>query len=204
MFWYEDEVKQLENKINRTNNQPSTLFYGSSSFRLWPDLYHDFEAFNPVNLGFGGSTLAACTWFFDRIAAPYQAKAIVIYAGDNDLGDGRHPEEVFIFFQLLAFKINQRFGDIPCFFVSVKPSLARWGLIDALKYTNNIIESEIIKQDNNWRFINIFQPMLKKDGRPDPVYFEADGLHLSPAGYALWQSVITAKLSPILHQELTP
>ena len=203
MFWYEDEVKQLENRLARIPKQPYTIFYGSSSFRLWPDMKADFFQFDPINLAFGGSTLAACTWFFDRIVAPYPAKAIVIYAGDNDLGDGRPPEEVFIFFQQLAAKIHQRYGEIPCYFVSIKPSLARWNLIDALKYTNNIIESEIIRHDANWNFINIFQPMLKKDGMPDKIYFEADGLHLTPAGYALWKSVITAKLSAILHQELT-
>lgn len=199
MFWYEDEVKQLESKAALNKNNPVTLFYGSSSIRLWPDLQKDFQQFDAVNLGFGGSTLAACTWFFNRIVSPYQAKTIVIYAGDNDLGDGRHPEEIFIFYQQLAVLIKNRYGDIPCFFVSVKPSLARWNLIDALKYTNNIIESEIIRQEANWSFINIFQPMLKKDGRPNEIYFEADGLHLSPAGYALWKSVIEAKLSLILH-----
>lgn len=199
MFWYEDEVRRLEGKIAYSKNRPATLFYGSSSFRLWPNLENEFKAFDAVNLGFGGSTLAACTWFFNRTVAPCQAKAIVIYAGDNDLGDGRHPEEIFIYFQQLAVLIKNRFGDIPCFFISIKPSLARWDLIDALKYTNNIIESEIIRQEGNWTFINIFQPMLKKDGRPNEAYFEGDGLHLTKAGYALWKSVIEAKLSSILH-----
>ncbi|QKJ28833.1 GDSL family lipase [Mucilaginibacter mali] len=203
MFWYEDEVRRLESKINQSKNRPVTLFYGSSSFRLWPDLENDFAAFDPVNLGFGGSTLAACTWFFNRTVAPYNPRAIVIYAGDNDLGDGRHPEEIFIYFQQLAVLIKDRFGDIPCFFISIKPSLARWDLIDALKYTNNIIESEIIRQDENWSFINIFQLMLKKDGRPNEIYFEKDGLHLTKAGYTLWKSVIEVKLSSILHPGLT-
>lgn len=203
MFWYEDEVKALESRAHLYKHQPSTLFYGSSSIRLWPDLPADFRDINAVNLGFGGSTLAACVWFFERIVAPCNARAIVVYAGDNDLGDGRHPEEVFIFFQQLAVKITEHFGDIPCYFVSIKPSLLRWNLIDALKYTNNIIASEIIKRDHNWTFIDIFQPMLQKDGYPDRKYFDKDGLHLSKEGYVLWKSVIQAKLSPILHQQLT-
>jgi lysophospholipase L1-like esterase len=203
MFWYEDEVKQLENRTAKFREQPSTLFYGSSSIRLWPDLQADFKAYAPVNLGFGGSTLAACTWFFDRIVAPFNARAIVIYAGDNDLGDGRHPEEIFLYFQEMANKIEKRFGNIPCYFISIKPSLQRWNLINALKYTNNIIESEIIRRDDNWQFINIFQPMLTKDGFPDRIYFDTDGLHLSQAGYTLWKQVIETKLSATLHKQLT-
>jgi lysophospholipase L1-like esterase len=203
MFWYEEEVKQLERKFPGAGQQPATLFYGSSSIRQWPQLKRDFPDYNPVNLGFGGSTLAACSWFFERIVAPYNARAIVIYAGDNDLGDGRHPEEVFIFYQQLAAQIKARYSNIPCFFVSIKPSPARWGIVGSLKYTNHSIEHEIMRQAGNWSFIDVFEPMLKKDGMPDEVYFEADGLHLSTAGYALWQGIIAAKLAAIVHPCLT-
>jgi lysophospholipase L1-like esterase len=202
MYWYEEEVKGLEKERLKSIDEPSTLFYGSSSIRLWNTLYEDFKLFKPVNLGFGGSTLAACSWFFNRIVAPYDAKSIVIYAGDNDLGDGRHPEEIFIFFEHLAQLILARYGTIPCYYVSIKPSIARWDLINSLKYTNNIIENEIIKWDNNWKFINIYNKMLNKDGYPDKDYFQPDGLHLNTKGYALWKQVISAKLSENFHAEL--
>ena len=202
MYWYEEEVKGLEKERLKSIDQPSTLFYGSSSIRLWNTLFEDFKLFKPVNLGFGGSTLAACSWFFNRIVAPYDAKSIVVYAGDNDLGDGRHPEEIFIFFERLAQLISIRFGAIPCYYVSIKPSIARWDLINSLKYTNNIIENEIIKWDNNWKFINIYNKMLNKDGHPDKEYFQPDGLHLNAKGYALWKQVIYAKLSENFHAEL--
>lgn len=203
MFWYEDEVKRLEKIKLQLDYQPSMLFYGSSSIRLWNTLYDDFKPFSPVNLGFGGSTLAACTWFFDRIITPYEVKSLVLYAGDNDLGDGRHPEEIFIFFQQLASMISARYGSIPCYFISIKPSLLRWGLNDPLKYTNHIIEKEIVAYHNNWKFINIYNRMLDKHGNPDKAYFEADGLHLSRKGYALWKQIIYAKLLENVHAELT-
>jgi lysophospholipase L1-like esterase len=202
MYWYEEEVKGLEKERIKLTYEPSTLFYGSSSIRLWDTLFDDFKAFKPVNLGFGGSTLAACSWFFDRIVAPYDAKSIVVYAGDNDLGDGRHPEEIFIFFEQLANQISQRFGLIPCYYVSIKPSIARWDLINSLRYTNNIIENEIIKRDDNWKFVNIYNKMLNKDGYPDKEYFQPDGLHLSKKGYTLWKQAIYARLSENFHAEL--
>jgi hypothetical protein len=97
MFWYEDEVVRLEREISQLAYLPETIFYGSSSIRMWDSLYSDFAAFKPINLGFGGSTLAACVWFFDRVLASQKPGRIVFYAGDNDLGDGRHPEEVYFF-----------------------------------------------------------------------------------------------------------
>jgi lysophospholipase L1-like esterase len=194
MYWYEDEVKRLEKDGLKIGFEPETLFYGSSSIRLWTSLYNDFNSIKPVNLGFGGSTLAACVWFFERIMEPYHPKKIIIYAGDNDLGDGRHPEEVFIFFQQLVVKINERFGDLPCYFVSLKPSISRWPKMDQYKYTNNLIESEIVKRDNNWQFIDVFKKMLDAANRPKKEYYLNDGLHLSEKGYQLWKEVINNKI----------
>jgi lysophospholipase L1-like esterase len=203
MFWFEDEVKRLEKEGAKRHYQGSMIFYGSSTIRLWQSLCDDLKKFAPVNLGFGGSTLAACTWFFDRIVAPYQVKSLVFYAGDNDLGDGRHPEEIFIFFQQLASRIAERYGDIPCYFISIKPSLLRWGINNPLKFTNEIIEKEIVDHHKNWHFINIYNHMLDKNGNPNKSYFEADGLHLNEKGYKLWKSIIYTQLPENVHAELT-
>lgn len=190
MYWYEDEVKRLENDGLKNGFGADTIFYGSSTMRLWTSLYTDFESLKPVNLGFGGSTLAACVWFFERIMTNYHPKKLVVYAGDNDLGDGRHPEEVFIFFQQLAVKANKQFGNIPCYFVSLKPSISRWNMADQFKFTNNIIETEIVKHDANWHFIDVFKYMIDAQGKPKKEYFVSDGLHLSEKGYQLWKEIL--------------
>jgi lysophospholipase L1-like esterase len=195
MYWYEDEVKRLEKDRLRLAYEPETIFYGSSSIRLWTSLYNDFGSIKPVNLGFGGSTLAACVWFFERIMAPYNPKRLIFYAGDNDLGDGRHPEEVFIFFQQLVVKTNKRFGDLPCYFVSLKPSISRWHMANVYRFTNTLIENEIAKEDHNWQFIDIFKKMLDASGQPKKEYFAYDGLHLSDAGYRLWQEAINNQIA---------
>lgn len=191
MQWYEDDVKQLEQNRFTLNYEPETLFYGSSTLRLWTSLYQDFAAIKPVNLGFGGSTLAACVWFFKRIMQPYQPKQLIVYAGDNDLGDGRHPEEVFIFFQQLAVEVNNRFGpDLPCYYVSLKPSISRWQMAAEFTYANQLIEEEIKQNKNNWQFIDIFKQMLDAKGQPQKSYYADDGLHLSEKGYGVWKKVI--------------
>ncbi len=194
MYWYEEEVKQLERSHLKDRADCGIIFYGSSTIRLWNNLNNDFSDLKVTNLGFGGSTLAACVWFFERIMSDFKPQALVVYAGDNDLGDGRNPEEIFIFFQQLMFKANLKFGDLPCFFVSLKPSISRWQMADQFRYTNNLIESEIIKLNNNWKFIDIFKRMLDKSGRPNPIYYDHDGLHLSEEGYRLWKEIIHDRL----------
>lgn len=194
MEWYEDDIKQLEKISLDLNYTADTIFYGSSSIRIWASLEQDLAEFKPVNLGFGGSTLAGCVWFFDRVMLNYQPKRLIVYAGDNDLGDGRHPEEVFLFFEELVLKAKHRFGNIPCYFVSAKPSIARWGIVGNFRYTNQLIEKEILNLNSNWHFIDIFQKMLTADGKPDPQLFAADGLHLSAAGYELWTQIIRKEI----------
>ena len=195
MYWYEDEVIRLEKENINRNYVPDTLFYGSSSLRMWTTLSRDFPDLKPANLGFGGSTLAACVWFFERIMAPYQPKRIIIYAGDNDLGDGRHPEEVFIFFQQLAVKIIKRFDSIPIYYISLKPSVSRENLIGQYIYTNSLISSEIKTYPVNWHFIDVFNKMIDSAGKPIKANYATDGLHLSEAGYQLWKEVVNCALT---------
>jgi lysophospholipase L1-like esterase len=193
MLWYEDEILDLERKRAALTYTPDTLFYGSSSIRQWTNLADDFKNLRTVNLGFGGSTLAACAWFFDRIMSGYRPDRIIIYAGDNDLADGRHPQELCLFFKALVEAVSKKYGSIPCYFISLKPSIARWGLIDQFKYTNEIISKEIVRH-SNWKWVDIFTPMLNDEGKPNSDYFITDGLHLSRKGYQLWGTMVQNEL----------
>jgi lysophospholipase L1-like esterase len=197
MVWYENEVQRLEKERTELTYDPALLFYGSSSIRLWETLNDDFAEYKPVNLGFGGSTLAACDWFFDRLVAPFHPSSIIVYAGDNDLGDGRHPEEVFIFFQQLVSRIRRQFGSIPLAYISVKPSISRWNIVDSIRYTNKIIEEEILKQGDNLHFVNVYTRMTDNSGYPKREFLDPDGLHINEKGYALWKGIIRQYLSSI-------
>ncbi len=197
MYWYEDEVKRLENERSGLKPEPYVIFYGSSTIRLWgANLKNDFKAYNAVNMGFGGSTLAACDWFFDRVVAPVNASALIVYAGDNDLGDGRCPEEVFLFFKQLLVSVRQRYGDIPFGYISVKPSLHRWNIADRIRRANQLIEAEINRIGGNLCFINVYDQMIDHTGFPNrDLFSQPDGLHLNAKGYALWKETIDSYIT---------
>lgn len=190
MQWYEEEVKRLETEIAALDHEPGLVFYGSSSIRLWESLEEDFKEYVPLNIGFGGSTLAACGWFFKRVFANLHPASIIIYAGDNDLGDGRSPEEVFLFFSELIHLARQQYGDIPLGFISIKPSINRWDIVDKIRHTNRLIEAEIKKTGGNICYINIYDSMTDKKGYPKREYLEQDDLHITEKGYQLWKEII--------------
>ena len=215
MTWYEDEIHQLENKVkalsavyeeaspggialndrvhNRgysVGNHPiRTVFYGSSSVRLWTTLATDFPDADVLNLGFGGSTLEACVWFFERVLVPASPESVVFYAGDNDLGDGRTPEEVYRFFCAFAQKMSHQLPGVPLAFLTIKISPARWNIAHKIRIANGLIAQEIGRYPN-FRAIDTTDPLLDADGRPRRELFENDGLHLSPSGYRVWQQVL--------------
>lgn len=191
MNWYEDEIYQLETKIQaQTPPTKQTVFYGSSTIRMWDKLREDFPHRQILNLGFGGSTLAACTWFFDRLIPPARPTSLILYAGDNDLGDNRHPEEVFLFFCAFSEKVQEYFPDIPFTYLSVKASPARWHLAENIRCTNALIHQKIADFPR-YHYIDLFTPMLNDAGQPRKELFEADGLHLNRKGYQLWRDVLT-------------
>lgn len=187
MYWYENEIKDLELKnLPAKGDKKRIVFYGSSSIRMWNTLENDFPQFEVVNLAFGGSTLAACCWFFERIIPRWKPDIFVLYAGDNDLGDGRHPEEVYLNFIYILGLLEKHFGHIPIAYISVKQSIARLNLYNSIQFTNKIIQEKIALSYPNCTFVDIVEKMIIK-GSIDKTLFEQDGLHLNPKGFKVWK-----------------
>ncbi len=194
MQWYEDEVRALERANAQLNGNRPPVAYGSSSIRLWTTLAEDLSP-GVLNLGFGGSTLEACDYFFARLVPPAHPRSLLLYAGDNDLGDGRSVEQVFASFRCLADKMQALLGAIPFGFVSVKPSPARFALLGRIRSLNRLVRQEIESRPAGY-YVDVFSSMLDASGQPRPELFLADGLHLNREGYRLWGRL----LEPYRHQ----
>ncbi len=198
MQWYEPEVQTIERSLrSRVNGSRPPVFYGSSSIRLWDTLGEDFDP-RVLNLGFGGSTLEACDYFFPRLIPPVHPRSLLVYAGDNDLGDGRDVDTVLGYFRSLAGKVADSAGAIPFGFVSVKPSPARYPILDRIRRFNDLVRGEIAAIPSAY-YVDVFSAMLDKSGKPRRELFLEDGLHLSRGGYRLWGRL----LEPFRRQILT-
>jgi lysophospholipase L1-like esterase len=195
LYWYNGDIEWLENKPVETKIFRKVVFYGSSTFTRWESLETDFKEFQAVNLGFGGSTLAACAWFFDRVVPRQHPDAIFIYAGDNDLGDGRSPEEVILFYFQLIANIRIALGNIPICYVSIKLSPIREHLKGSIEYANQYIKDSIVNSKANTYFLDIYHRLLDDHGNVEPSYYEPDGLHLSEKGYTLLRDAINDQFS---------
>ena len=174
-------------------NAPSpggVVFIGSSSIRLWSDLESQLRVPRAViNRGFGGARLSDCTKYLDRLVFPHAPRLIIVYAGDNDLAEGREPTDVANEFVRFVERVRKALPATRIAYISIKPSPARAGLIPKIRETNQLI-LQFITASDNLNFIDVFTPMLDHGGHPRAELFRADALHLNSAGYQLWATII--------------
>src|SRR5690606_26138386 len=145
--------------------------------------------------GFGGSNLSDTVHFFDRIVAPYQPRAVIVYAGDNDVAKKRTADEVADDFQTLAGLVGKKLAGVPLVYIAIKPSIKRWSLWPEMRRAIEAIAA-LCASAERLHFADIAAPMLEagETGPPAKEWFKEDGLHLSPSGYARWTAVVDEAL----------
>jgi len=171
------------------------VFVGSSSIVMWKNLEHDFPDAGVIKRGFGGSELADSVFYADRIVIPYQPRAVVLYAGDNDLAAGKTPETVIADFQAFVAKVHGALPNARIVYIAIKPSPSRWNIHDKMERANRGIAAECAREPY-LRFVDVYTPMLGANGEPRPELFREDRLHMNEAGYALWRPLVAAQLAP--------
>src|SRR5436190_8670970 len=128
---WEVEILALEAN-DRTNPPPKApvVFVGSSSIRLWKTLAQDFPKHHVLNRGFGGSEISDSVQYADRIVIPYRPRLVVMYAGGNDIHNGKTPETVFHDFQAFVAKVHAAAPSARIAYISIAPNPARWSEVE--------------------------------------------------------------------------
>jgi lysophospholipase L1-like esterase len=174
----------------------AVLFVGSSSIKRWP-VRQAFPELPVINRGLGGSEIRDATRLAERIVLPYAPSVVVFYAGDNDVAAGRSPRQVLEDYREFVARLHARHPACRIVFVSIKPSPARWERVERMREANRRV-ADFCATDERLLFVDVDAPMIGPDGRPRPEFYAADGLHLSDAGYEVWN----AALRPLLHAVL--
>src|SRR5581483_4465691 len=159
------------------------LFVGSSTIRIWKTS-QDFPNLPVLNRGFGGSETSDVVQFFDRVVARYQPTTIVFYSGDNDLAAGKSAQRVIADTRQFIDLVRTSLPHTKLIVIAIKPSIARWKLIDKIHEVNGQVQ-HMLQSDPNAAFVDIGTKLLGRDGKPDPAFFRKDGLHLNDKGYQI-------------------
>lgn len=165
---------------------PTTLFVGSSSIRLW-NVAQSFPAYDTVNRGFGGATVREVLAHYEQVVAGVRPKSVIVYVGENDIAEGRSPDEVAADLLALMGRLRADMPNARIAYLSMKPTPLRRDLYPRMAAVNAIIRA---RADGAYDYLDIAAALLDGGGEPDAQYFGTDGLHLNPRGYALWTSIV--------------
>ncbi|QDT66933.1 SGNH/GDSL hydrolase family protein [Calycomorphotria hydatis] len=193
---WESSIQKFEKQdIAEPQPKHGIVFVGSSSIRKW-DLDKSFPDLPVINRGFGGSEMIDTLTFADRIVTNHEPRAIVVYAGDNDIAHETSPEDIAKHFRQFVEHVESKLDGTKIHYIAIKPSIKRWSMREPIQVANKLIEDYCLSKPNV-TFVDIWTPMLGEDGLPRKELFVKDGLHMSDEGYVLWKS----KVLPLIAEE---
>lgn len=175
----------------------SIICIGSSHMQLWKSVKEDLAPLTVHNYGIGGSRMThAADLFIDNLAIPFKPRAVILYEGSNDINAGTKPEDILANFQKIHRKFHAALPDSRLYVLGIVPSPGkRFDKIDELKKANALIAQECATQP--WmKFIDVTSALLGADGKPKEELFIPGNIHMLPAGYAVWKSVIAPVIVP--------
>jgi lysophospholipase L1-like esterase len=152
------------------------LLIGDSQMQRLDGAALDLPAYN---FAAGGDTMRHIVRRIADYRQPREARAVVLWAGVNDLLHGRDPESV-----RAAFTDAERAvpADTPLWLVSIAPvaaTPARPGLQARIARTNALLAAAC---RDRCRFLDLTARLAGGDGALRPAYDSGDGLHLNRAG----------------------
>ena len=184
---WENEIKAFE-KADKSTPPPSSavLFIGSSTIRMWKTLAADFSEQKVINRGFGGCQIEDCTYFVDRIVAPYSPRLVIIRAGGNDINAGKSPERVFEDFKAFVAAVRGKLPKVRIAYMTINATPSRWAKVEYEKKANRLIQEYIEAHPAlDLQYIDTFDATMGPDGRPREELFLKDRLHFNADGYKI-------------------
>lgn len=177
----------------------SVVFIGSSSIRRWEQLTLDFADYNVIQRGLGGAQFDDINLHVDDIVLPYNPRAIVVWAGTNDLAAGADGNEVVADYQTFINQVHRAQPNVDIFYLGIMPTPGRQGNKPKEDITNAGIAA--IAADNaKLHYIDLpaaFSTLNPYTGDDFSNKF-VDSIHLNRQGYEFWSSIIRPQLEAVV------
>jgi hypothetical protein len=182
--------------------EPCTLwFIGSSTMSRWKSLPTAMAPWHVRRRGVAGATLAEIRERFGNDGKVPFPVGIVLYGGENDIANGRTPEQTAADMKGILAIAAQRYPGVPRFVVGLKPSPTRWPQRPAQLRYDALVKAALGKPASSGYFVSDGSQLMKGDA-PDPRFYVEDGIHLNDAGYALWGGALRRNMEAMMTPKL--
>lgn len=197
--WEKDILKFEELDKSEKYPDDAIVFTGSSSIRLWSTIKEDMAPYQVIQRGFGGSKYSDLACYVDRIVYPHQFKALVMYAGNDIIGNSydKTADEMSDLLRYIVKVVRKKNPDKPIFVVEITPNEKLWQAWPKIREANAALKKACEKLHNVY-FIATASSYLTQNGEPKKELFRPDKLHQNREGYILWSRLIKAKLDEVL------
>jgi lysophospholipase L1-like esterase len=191
-FPFDNEIREFKAQDSiQMPPKKGILFIGSSSIRKWTDLEQRFAGLPIIRRGVGGCTLEQLVnYYTPYILLPYKPKKVFIYAGENDIAEGKTGVFVAQEFVKLWRILEKKLPGADIYFMSVKPSPSRAKYADQVRAANRLVKIFLLSRPKG-HYVDVSTPILDQvTGKPEVGYFESDMLHLNKLGYNRWHAAL--------------
>jgi len=172
----------------------ATLFVGSSSIVRW-DTGDSFPGMPLINRGFGGSQMSDLVYYVEETVLRYAPGAGGGDGGGNRKGRGKGGQAILEDYREFVEAVLAAQPSTRIVILSIKPSLSRWDVWPEMQASNAAIEA-YAQGDARVDFVDVGTAMLGADGLPIPEFLVSDGLHMTSAGYDIWDEIVMEALMP--------
>ncbi len=167
----------------------SIVFTGSSVIKFWKTIEKDLFPFYVLNRGLAGAKINEIVYWVDELVIKYKPKAVVLYAGSNDI-QGNKPRtstQVLQGFIEFSNKIHKSIPGLPVIFLPIIPSPAktRWKNWSEIQKANSLIK-EYCETNDFLIYIDNTIEFVDSNGIPKESLFKKDKIHLNDNGYKVW------------------
>ena len=185
----------LRRQYTVSKNQDKVILAGSSSIEFWKNASSALSPYKVMNMGVAGTTVSDWEKLYSSLIVRYNPKAIVLYVGSNDIGngcDGLSGYQTAKATQKLIRKLQKKLPDTQIYYVSICPTLRRCNAWDDIKSCNRRMEAYCAGK-KNLHFIDLETYYWQGD-RLKPSLYADDKLHPSAKAYQIWGKVIKSAL----------
>lgn len=201
---FESRVGDVEKRFADDVPQGQVLLTGSSYFENWETSGQDLAPLDTINVGIGGTKIGDQVAYFDRLVMPFNPRAVVVYAGSNDINGipffSKSGTDVADRVRDYLEHMHDALPDAKLFYVAITEAPIREGVRDEIQTANRLI-SEFAASTDYLTFIDTAPALLTADGEIDSSLFGPDTLHFNTAGYQKFASAVQPALIAILQSE---
>ena len=201
------DITSIQKTIARKGAIIDLVLIGDTITEFWSktgkESFAEFEAWNPLNLGFGGQSTEHVLWRLQNgVLEGYEAKVVMIMIGTNNIGHfaGEQPEWVAAGIKKIVETIKEKQPRAKILLLAIFP---RGGTVDdknnrRIMDTNELLP--VLADGKTVFFMDIGARFLDESGIVNPELMPNQFLP-NAAGYKVWMEAVKPKLSELMQQE---